>query len=105
MSDLERYAREKQQCIAARNEYLELIRKLEAQVKALLAVDEVEITDNRMVGMDSQSTSKSTMEAREWPTIEKIITSLRRFTDLRKRQRATFESLDYSLRDGLERPM
>jgi hypothetical protein len=105
MSDLERYGKERQQCVAARNEYLELVRKLEAQVKALLAVDDVEITDNRMVGMDSQTASKSTIEAREWPTIDKIITSLRRFTDLRKRQRATFETLDYPVRAGVERPL
>ncbi|WP_254508726.1 hypothetical protein [Anatilimnocola floriformis] len=105
MSDLERYGKEKQQCVAARNEYLELVQKLEMQVKALLVVDEVQITDNRMVGMDSRSDSKCTMEAREWPTIDKIITSLRRFNDARKKQRGTYEALEKSVRAGAERPL
>ena len=105
MSDLERYGKEQQQCIVARNEYLEIIRKLETQVKALLAVDEIQITDNRMVGMNSQSDSKFTMEAREWPTIDKIITSLKRFNDARKKQRGTYDALEKSARAQVERPL
>lgn|GEM_PF-6440381 len=105
MSDLERYGRERQQCVEFRNEYLVLIHKLEAQVKALLSVDDVQITDNRMVGMNSQTESKFTMEAREWPTIDKIITALRRYNDARKKQRATYDALEKSARVGVERPL
>jgi len=105
LSDLDRYISERRQCIAARNEYLELVRKLDLLVKSLLAVDEVDITDNRIVGMDSRSDSKCVVEAREWPTIDKIITHFRKFTDLRKKHRGTYESLEKTVRAGAERPV
>lgn len=91
--------------MAARNEYLQLIQKLALQVQALLDVDNVQITDNRIVGMNSQSVSKCFMEAREWPSIDKIITHLKRFNDLRKKQRGMFDSLEKSVRAAAEHPL
>ena len=85
MSDLDRYTSERRQCVAARNKYLDLVRKLDLSVKSLLTVDDVDITDNRIAGMNSQSSSKCVVEAREWPTIDKIITHFRKFSDLRKK--------------------
>lgn len=105
MSDVERYNQERKSCLVARKDYLDLVHKLENQVQALLAVDDVQITDNRMVGMNSQSESKCVVEAREWPTIDRIITHLKKFNDLRKKQRSTYETLDYSVREEAGRPM
>jgi hypothetical protein len=105
MSDVERYNQERKSCLVARKDYLDLVHKLEIQVQALLAVDDVQITDNRMVGMNSQSDSKCVIEAREWPNIDKIITHLKKFSDLRKKHRSTYETLDYTVRADVERPV
>jgi hypothetical protein len=105
MSDVERYNQERKSCLVARKDYLELVHKLEIQVQSLLAVDDVQITDNRMVGMNSQTESKCVVEAREWPNIDKIITHLKKFNDLRKKHRSTYETLDYSVRGDVERPV
>jgi hypothetical protein len=84
---------------------LELVRKLDLLVKSLLSVDEVDITDNRIGGMNSQSDSKCVVEAREWPTIDKIITHLKKFTEFRRKHRGTYESLEKTIRAGAERPV